>query len=120
MGVFKIYALNKYLFDILDFRTRRLSQEQVNETAGTEAAFPSVWLTLTLSKCPIGKRGRKRSLLTVKGTCAHALGQAPMCSPQNACGRCLRASGLQSAFTSSIATLHGQNHFTFSMQFLSN
>ena len=38
-----IYALNKYLFDILDGRIKRFSQGQVNETARTKAAFPSVW-----------------------------------------------------------------------------
>ena len=62
MGVFKyIYALNKYLFDILDVRTKRLSQGQVNETAGTEAAFPSVCPSVSVQQGNVVERDHTRS-----------------------------------------------------------
>ena len=62
-----IYALNKYLFDILDGRIKRFSQGQVNETARTKAAFPSVWPSVSVQQANVVERDHtvKRNM----GTC---------------------------------------------------
>lgn len=53
VGVFQnIYTLNKYLFNVTDVRTKRFFQRmsKMNETAGTEAAFPSVWPSVCVNR----------------------------------------------------------------------
>lgn len=74
-----IYALNKYLFAtswMVELRDFLRDKEWDSRDRGC------ISKCLALSKCPTGKRSRKRSHCE-KATWAHAQGQALMFSPQN-------------------------------------